>query len=131
MMEFFLVTKLRRRIAACLAGALTPVHVADLFWELRPYMASHEIKLTDRGIILPALSSGSSPEVIYSDDVLALSSSRRGVLMLLLRNGDACLLSGQSSSRKRIHLCHQTFFRLACTEIGLRLWVLKESLLDW
>lgn len=131
MMELFLVIKLRRRIAACLEGNLTPVHAADLFWELRPYMASHEIELTDRGIILPALSSGNSPEIICSDDVLALSSNRRGVLTLLLRNGDVCLLSGQSPARKRIHLCHQTFIRLACTEIGLRLWMLRESLLGW
>ena len=79
MMELFLVTKLRCRIIACLEETLTPVRVADLFGKLRPYMVSHEIELADRGIILPALSFGSSSEIICSDDVSSIKHSARCV----------------------------------------------------
>ena len=79
MMELFLITKLRHRIIACLEETLTPVRVADLLGKLRLYMVSHEIELADRGIILPALSFGSSSEIICSDDVSSTKHSARCV----------------------------------------------------
>lgn len=126
-----MITKLKRQINALLERNMAPIHTADLFWELRPYMAIHRIELTDHGIILPPLSSKDTSVSIDSDQVACISVCRNGVLMLFLFNGKICMLSRHSSTRKQISVYQQEFFHLILMEIQLRFWALRELLLYW
>ena len=130
MKDFFLITKLQRQICTYMEGNRNPIHTADFFWALRPYMALHRIELRDHGITLHSFSSNKKrSDVIDSDQVLGISICRNGMLMLFLSNGDICILSRHSSACKRVRIYRQKFLHIILIEIQLCFWRLKEQFL--
>lgn len=157
MKNLFLTTQLSVLVSAYLAGNLSSVSPAELFWQLRPFIPLHRIRLKDKSLLFlpPGLSLDTTvlegnEEVVYVEEVIYIMLLRNGSLLLLLHNGFVLLLSHTRPIRKWICIYPQMYYmgngigkwfvylRLFWSEILIRRWFglssgalsVSESVLD-
>lgn len=106
-----------------------PTNIAELCWQIRPYVVLHQIRITDSAFIFAA----GAP--IHYADVISFAK-KNGALKILLKNGRLCLLSGSNPSRWCIRVCDpeeyartgrmQPWWRTCASYIKLFWWNTKE-----
>lgn len=128
------------------------ISTSELCWQLRPYISTHQIQLTDTALLFPDAgcsvfylhSSGrnlqeisSYKNIIYFSDIVHVADCHE-TLEVLLRNGSLCLLSRNSSKRKLIDIYPERYASEACrlsiswyrfrVNIQLAGWYINESI---
>lgn len=94
------------------------VSTSEFCWQIRPYISTHQIQLTDTALLFPDAGCSvfylhssdrnlqeisSYKNIIYFSDIVHVVDCH-GALEVLLRNGSLCLLSRNSSKRKLIDI---------------------------
>lgn len=142
MKSLFLTTQFGSLMSAYLSGNLSPVSPAELFWQLRPFIPIHRIRLLDNGFAFLPKDYSERPdvppeyeEVVYMGEVLSIMIRRNQAIMLLLNDGSLLLLSRVSFVRKRFKVYPQmyymgngigklfVFIRLCWSEVSMRFWM--------
>lgn len=119
MYSLFPKKKFKNKLALYFLKQLKPVSPFEICWQIRPYEAAHQLRLTETALVLPEtnqliLHQNSIPpdlqeipsrkNIIYFSDVIHILEFQ-GSLEVLLRNGHVYLLSGNTSDRKLIDIC--------------------------
>ena len=104
---------------------LDPVNIAELFWQLRPYVVLHHVEFKESSFSF--LSVGS----INFVDIVGFVREE-DTLGILLKNGRFYLFSSASMDRQCISVCDPEFYKQTGRLLsGWSSFVAKQQLLWW
>ena len=104
---------------------LDPVNIAELFWQLRPYVVLHHVEFKESSFSFSSVGSINFVDIIgfvREEDTLGI----------LLKNGRFYLFSAASMDRQCISVCDPEFYKQTGRMLGgWSLFVAKRQLLWW